>query len=177
MALQQDLGKIHFGVRPQAGPFTPSADIPLRILVLGNFSGQSVRGPMNRAVPQDRQLHPIEVSRDNIEELPGKLGAQCTASVGKQSDQVVSLRFGRLSDFHPDSLLDKVPLLARLKELRVGLQHPTTYEKAAAEVRTWGIVSRETGSTADPQRRKQAPSHRCRRTSARAAVCWIRPLC
>ena len=171
MALQQDLGKIHFGVRPQAGPFTPSADIPLQILVLGNFSGQSVRANEPRSL-QDRQLHPIEVSRDNIEELPGKLGAQCTASVGKQSDQVVSLRFGRLSDFHPDCLLDKVPLLARLKDLRVGLQHPTTYEKAAAEVRTWGIVSREPegdrfatcGSTA-ARNAGRAPVHRCRRTS------------
>ncbi len=142
MALQHDLGKIRFGVRPQVGQFTPSADTPLRILVLGNFSGQTAPA-IERRGPQGRQLHPLEVSRDNLEELPGKLGAQCAAVVGDQRDQVVSLRFGRLSDFHPDSLLDKVPLLARLKDLRIGLQHPSSYEKAAAEVRTWGIISRE----------------------------------
>ncbi len=155
MAFQQDLGKIHFGVRPQAGPFTPSADTPLRILVLGNFSGQTVRADEPRGSP-DRQLRPTEVHRDNIEELPGKLGAHCTAGVGEQPEQVVSIRFGSLSDFHPDRLLDKVPLLARLKDLRVALQHPSTFEKAAAEVRTWGIVSREPEAGLQPVESPQA---------------------
>jgi type VI secretion system protein ImpC len=114
---------------------------------LGDFSGRSgqVAEP-GATIPrnwQDRQLRPVQVNRDNIEELPGKLGAQCLASFGDQADQVASLRFGRLSDFHPDCLLDKVPVLARLKDLRIGLQHPSTFEKAAAEVRAWGIVSRE----------------------------------
>ena len=79
MAWHQDLGKIQFGVRPQAGQSTPSADTPLRILVLGDFSGRSAEAESRG--PRNRQLHPIEVNRDNIEELPGKFGAQCAAQL------------------------------------------------------------------------------------------------
>ena len=45
--------------------------------------------------------------------------------------------------FIPILSCKKFPHLAHLQDLRAALQHPSTYEKAAAEVRTWGIVSRE----------------------------------
>jgi type VI secretion system protein ImpC len=154
MAIQLNLGNIQFGVQPQAGFATPSADTPLRILVLANFSGRSSEVAGSH---QGRPLRAIEVNRDNIEDLPGKLAAHCEVAFG--DDQVVSLQFGRMSDFHPDSLLDKVPHLAHLRDLRAGLQHPSTFEKAAREIRTWGgeqgAGSGEQGTGSHPEGTRQ----------------------
>ena len=93
------------------------------------------------------------MSRDNIAELPGKLGAHCSVATGNKEYETGSLeplRFFRLSDFHPDSLLKKVPWLARLRVLRERLMDPATAEKAATELRSLGIVGARPDATPAP---------------------------
>jgi len=153
MSFSQEPGAIRIGVRAQPNRCTPGAEASFRILVLGDFSGasDSVSGPGGG---KNRPLRPIAVSRDNIADLPGRLAAHCSAGAS-DNREADFLRFFRLSDFHPDSLLEKVPALAKLRELRERLMHPATAEKAAAELRSLGIIGANPDAT--PPRSEEPP--------------------
>jgi len=114
---------------------------PFRILVLGDFRGQ--RAPVGGDVGANlARRRPIAVDRDSLDDVMARLGVRCDAAIGDDEGHVVSLAFHRLDDFHPDHLFATTPLFQRLKQLREKLQSPATYEKAAAEVRAWGLLEK-----------------------------------
>jgi type VI secretion system ImpB/VipA family protein len=96
----------------EAGRTTENAvrrdDEPFRILVVDSFSGATAGAP-RRAV---------EVDRDNVDDVIAALQPSLHFTLGGAGGLQVGAHFESLDDFHPDSLLQRVPLLAALHELR-----------------------------------------------------------
>jgi len=102
----------------QAKPLDP--DEPFRILVAGNFSGGA-----------GRNRRPVEIDRDNFDEVMALLAPELRLSFGGME---VPIRFKELDDFHPDQLLARVPVFQKLRELRKRLANPATFSAAVADM-------------------------------------------
>ncbi len=106
-------------------------DLPFKILFLGDWRGSS-----NTANPADSKLRPIEIDRDNFDEVMNKLQVNLDLAFD-DSGNSLTLDFTELDDFHPDKIFERVPLFSNLREIRRKLKNPDTYNEAAGEVRSW----------------------------------------
>src|ERR1035438_656183 len=95
-------------------------DEPFRILALGNFSGGA-----------GRNRRPIEIDRDNFDQVLALLAPEVRLPFGGVE---VPIRFRELDDFHPDRLLERLPLFQKLRDLRQRLADPSTFQAAADEM-------------------------------------------
>lgn len=112
----------------------PSRDEdPFRILFLGDWGGKESRLPNSDLF----DLQPIEVDRDNFDDVMNKLCAGLDLKFEDGSENIISLNFKELEDFHPDKIFQKVSLFANLRNIRERLMKPATYDNAAKEVRSW----------------------------------------
>jgi type VI secretion system protein ImpC len=117
MTIKSDFGEVHLdvdpGTRPSATMLEP--ETPFRILLLGDFSGRS-----------STSWKPVEVDRDNLEEVLARVGPGFSG-----------MRFQQLDDFHPDRIYAQSGLFQGLREMRRKLETPSTFTEAAAEIRAW----------------------------------------
>lgn len=123
------------GSAEDAGPARPQLGTPFRICIFGDFSGRANRGALDPAALARRRL--IEVDRDNFESVMALVKPQLRIAVGQEAPQSFDLVLDRLEAFHPDELVDKVPLFADLRALRRRLRNDSTFEAAAAEMAGW----------------------------------------
>ena len=79
----------------------PDAETPFRILVLGDFSGRESRG-----LPAG-DVRAREVTPENIEQLPGLMGAEVRLSA--QGIPEFTLRIRDLEDLYPERVLRYIP--------------------------------------------------------------------
>src|SRR5690606_22451354 len=95
-------------------------ELPLKILMLGDFTGR----------PDDRPVEeraPINVDKDNFDKVMAaqKLETAITVSNkmtdGDAGDLSLNLSFGTLKDFRPEGIVEQVPELRGLMELRNAL--------------------------------------------------------
>lgn len=113
-----------FRAPPREQPSSSSGDTAEQcsIVLLGDFSGRANRGfcePLSTRKP-------VRVDTDNHARVLAQFDARLTLSGPTFRNGPVELAFHALEDFHPDSLLVKVPQLARLMEARQQLQNPAT---------------------------------------------------
>jgi type VI secretion system protein ImpC len=113
---------------------------PFKILVLGDWSGDTERKDVS-------QRRPIEVDRDNFDEVIGRLGTRL--DLQQPSGESITLEFRDLEDFHPDRIFERLPMFARLRDLRSRLLSADRFNEAAGEVRSWFKVD-EPSSPAEP---------------------------
>lgn len=111
-----------FSFGPESGSVIE--EVPFHILFLGDWSGDS-EGTTRR--------DPIEIDRDNYEEILAKLGT--AVDLDFEDGSVIRLEFSSLDDFHPDEIFRRVPLFADLRKLRKELNNQDTYNIAAREAR------------------------------------------
>ena len=97
----------------------------VNLVVMGDFTGRASRGVIEPLHP--RKLLNVDV--DNFARLFAQLGAKLKLTGAEIPDGVVELGFASADDFHPDQLLTRVPLLAKLVEARRLLLNPTTAER------------------------------------------------
>src|SRR5579863_3150654 len=74
-------------------------DEPFRILVLGNFSGGT-----------GRNRRPIEIDRDNFDQVLALTSPELRLAF---TSFEVPVRFRSLDEFHPDQLLERLPLFQK----------------------------------------------------------------
>lgn len=95
-------------------------ELPLKILAIGDYTGRK----------DDRQLEdrkPINIDKDNFEEVMEKhnLGIDITVpdrmSGEDGAELATSLQFKTMKDFTPEGVLQQVPELRQLMELRNAL--------------------------------------------------------
>jgi type VI secretion system protein ImpC len=117
MTIKSDFGEVHLDVDPGArrSATMMEPETPFRILLLGDFSGRS-----------STNWKPVEVDRDNFEEVLARVGPGFSG-----------LRFQQLDDFHPDRIYGQSRLFQGLREVRRKLETPSTFAEAAAEIRAW----------------------------------------
>src|SRR5437588_12905775 len=126
----------HLGINLTTGHEPASAqersDTPLRILVIGDFSGRAGQG-----VPAARRLNesgPIFIDRDNFDEVLAKFNPELRLRL-PGSEQPTLIHFTSLDDFHPDRVFERLEVFQELRTLRERLNNPTTFADAAAELR------------------------------------------
>lgn len=112
-----------------------STDSPMRILILGDFRGQT-RGNENVAAPPK----PAMIDRDNLDEVLARFKPSVRLDGIHPDGSAVEIAFSELDDFHPDRLYRDLPLFEKLRDTRDRLEDQSTFAAAAAEVRGWAEV-------------------------------------
>lgn len=99
---------------------SPEVELPLKMLMLGDFSGR----PDDRTV-EDRK--PIDVNKDNFADVMKEHDLKASVNVADKlsgnegAEMSVNLKFQSLSDFSPEGIARQVPELQKLLDLRNAL--------------------------------------------------------
>ncbi|HSR41089.1 MAG TPA: type VI secretion system contractile sheath large subunit, partial [Longimicrobiales bacterium] len=89
----------------------PVEERSFHVALLGDFSGRGGRG-------SPEGLEPVAVDRDEVDAVLARFAP--TVRVGGGGDGGVEVRFGSLEDFHPDALVESVPLFRSIREVAGG---------------------------------------------------------
>ncbi len=112
--------RVNIVYRPATGDAQEEVELPLKVLVMGDF----LQGEDDRAV---EERTPINIDKDNFDEvlkaqdLSLNLNVQDRLSGEEDAQMAVELRFKSLKDFGPESVVEQVPELKKLLELRNAL--------------------------------------------------------
>ena len=107
--------------RPATGDAKEDVELPLKMLVMGDFTGRTDDRPLERR-------EPVNIDKDNFNEV---LKAQEIAlhfsvpnRLSGNADETMdlSLRIESMKDFGPEAIVEQVPELKRLLELREALR-------------------------------------------------------
>ena len=113
--------RVNIVYRPATGDAKEEIELPLKFLVMGDFTGAK-----DERTVEDRK--PVSIDKDNFDEVlsgsnvkmeavvPNKLSADADAQM------TVNLDFKGMKDFDPDTIIQKVPELKQLIELREALK-------------------------------------------------------
>ena len=113
--------RVNIVYRPATGDAKEEVELPLKFLVMGDFTGAKDDRPV-----EDRK--PVSIDKDNFDDVlsasnvkmeavaPNKLSADPSAQM------TVNLDFKAMKDFDPDAIIQKVPELKQLIELREALK-------------------------------------------------------
>ena len=113
--------RINIVYRPATGDVKEDVELPLKILVMGDFTGK----------PDDRPLEkrdPVNIDKDNFNEVLKAHGLGLNLTVpnrlsGKPDEETtVKLQIKSIKDFDPESIVNQVPELKRLLELREAMR-------------------------------------------------------
>lgn len=113
--------RVNIVYRPATGDAKEDVELPLKLMVLGDFTMQ----------PDDRMLEdrsPVSINKDNFNDVLKGQGLALKLNVpnklaGEQDAQMtVDLKFNSLKDFEPDAIVQNVPELAKMMELREALK-------------------------------------------------------
>jgi type VI secretion system protein ImpB len=112
--------RVNIVYKPATGDAQEEVELPLKILMMGDYTGR----------PDDRPLEerkPINIDKDNFNEVMAshKLGVAINVpdklSGEAGAEMAVSLKFKTLADFTPEGIVNQVPELRQLLELRNAL--------------------------------------------------------
>jgi type VI secretion system protein ImpB len=113
--------RVNIVYRPATGDAKEEVELPLKILVMGDFT----RSKDDRPV-EDRA--PVNIDKDNFDEVLGASNVKMQAVVPNRladdpdAQLSINLDFKRIKDFDPDAIVEKVPELKKLMELRDALK-------------------------------------------------------
>lgn len=113
--------RVNIVYRPATGDAKEEVELPLKLMVLGDFTHK----PDSRLL-EDRA--PVNVDKDNFNDVMGAQGLGLTINVPNklssdpEAQLPVDLKFKTLKDFEPDSIVQNVPELAQLMQLREALK-------------------------------------------------------
>jgi len=113
--------RINITYKPATGDATAELELPMKLMVMGDFTLQEDETPL-----EDRKA--VNVNKDNFNEVLSAHNVGMTAAVpNKLSDEegaemTVDLEFKSMNDFKPEAVVNQVPELKQLLELRNALQ-------------------------------------------------------
>ena len=112
--------RVNIVYRPATGDAMEEVELPLKVLVLGDFTGK----------PDDRPLEerePINIDKDNFNEVLKAQNIGLSVNVlnrisgDPDAELNVELKFESIKDFGPEAIAKKVSELNQLLELREAL--------------------------------------------------------
>jgi type VI secretion system protein ImpB len=112
--------RVNIVYRPATGDAKEEVELPLKVLVMGDFTGQADDRPVE-------ERDPVNIDKDNFDEVLKARNINLNVTVpnklsGKDEDEMnVSLKFESMKDFNPESIAKNTPELNRLLELREAL--------------------------------------------------------
>ncbi|WOH63808.1 type VI secretion system contractile sheath small subunit [Bradyrhizobium sp. BWA-3-5] len=113
--------RINIRFKPATGNLKEDVELPLKLLVLGDFTGRADDRPI-----EQREL--VNIDKDNFEEvvksqeLSLDISAENTLDESPEAGKLsVSLKFESLKDFDPERVAQQIPQVRKLTELRLAL--------------------------------------------------------
>ncbi|HEX9622348.1 MAG TPA: type VI secretion system contractile sheath small subunit [Polyangiaceae bacterium] len=112
--------RVNITYKSSTGDAQEEVELPLKMLFMGDYTGKADPRPVE-------ERKPINVDKDNFEQVLAEQDLGLTLSVSDRlsgddgASLNVNLRFKKLKDFGPDSLVEQVPELKKLMELRTAL--------------------------------------------------------
>lgn len=112
--------RVNIVYKSQVGDQQEEAELPLKILMVGDYTGRPDDTPL-----EDRK--PINVDKDNFNEVMAKqnleVAIQVPNKLSEEKDAMLDLKlqFKKLDDFGPEGVVNQVPELRKLLELRAAL--------------------------------------------------------
>ncbi|AEI68280.1 type VI secretion system contractile sheath small subunit [Corallococcus macrosporus] len=112
--------RVNIVYKPATGNAQEQVELPLKVLMLGDFTGQEDARPLE-------QRAPINVDKANFNEVMAQQNLKVTLTAADKlsadpgATMNVSLQFKNLNDFSPESVVNQVPELKKLLELRSAL--------------------------------------------------------
>ncbi len=112
--------RVNIVYKSQVGDQQEEAELPLKILMVGDYTARPDDTPL-----EDRK--PISVDKDNFNEVMAKqnleVAVQVPNKLSEEKDAVLDLKlqFKKLDDFGPEGVVNQVPELRKLLELRAAL--------------------------------------------------------
>jgi type VI secretion system protein ImpB len=112
--------RVNIVYRPAVGDAKEDVELPLKVLVMGDFTGSK----------DERQLEkrePVNIDKDNFNDVLKAQNIALNLTVpnklsGKEEDEMpVKLNIESMKDFGPEAVVQQVPELKRLLELRESL--------------------------------------------------------
>ena len=113
--------RVNIVYKPATGGAQEEVELPLKLLVMGDFTLRQD----DRTV---EERDPINVDKDNFGDVLKAQNLELKFNVanklsGEEDEQLaVDLNFKSLKDFEPDQIVQRVPELAKLMELREALK-------------------------------------------------------
>lgn len=113
--------RVNIRYRPATGNVKEEVELPLKLLVVGDFTQKPDERPV-----EERELS--NINKDNFDDVLKSQDLSLDLSVqnrlnedGADEKMSVSLKFDRLKDFEPEAVVQQVPELKKLLELREAL--------------------------------------------------------
>lgn len=113
--------RVNITYKPATGDAQEEVELPLKLLVVGDFTQKEDDRPI-----EDRK--PINVDKDNYNDVLKAQNLSLDLSVANklepdsEDNLAVGLKFDSLRDFEPDAIVEKVPELKEILELRNALK-------------------------------------------------------
>ncbi|WP_063534689.1 type VI secretion system contractile sheath small subunit [Burkholderia sp. MSMB1589WGS] len=115
--------RVNIVYRPATGGAKAEVELPLKVLVLGEFSTADDKPPLE-------ELAPVNVDKDDFNDVMKAQRLRLALSVpnllddqaGEDERLAVALGFESIDDFSPDAIVETVPELKQLVALRDALK-------------------------------------------------------
>ncbi|HJV35410.1 type VI secretion system contractile sheath small subunit [Geomonas sp.] len=112
--------RVNIVYRPAEGDGREEVELPMKLLVLGDFSGGSEGRPLE-------EREPVSVNKDNFDEVMKGHGVSLAMEVpnrltGSEDPLQLRLSFQKLADFRPEAVVEQLPELKAILELREALR-------------------------------------------------------
>ncbi|MHC4859933.1 MAG: type VI secretion system contractile sheath domain-containing protein [Planctomycetota bacterium] len=113
--------------------YRTSAETPMRILVMGDFTGRENRGVMEHG--DDLVQRPVVfLDVDDLDGVLYRFAPRLHLPLGEPGGPGVAVEFKSMEDFHPDELFRRLDVFGELRNARSRLMDPATFAEAAAEL-------------------------------------------
>jgi type VI secretion system protein ImpB len=112
--------RVNIVYKSQVGGAQEESELPLKILVVGDYTGRVDETPLE-------ERKPINIDKENFDEVMAKQDLAATVQVpdrlsgATEASLNVELKFKSLADFGPEGIAKQVPELRTMLELRAAL--------------------------------------------------------
>lgn len=112
--------RVNIVYKSETGGAQSEVELPLKILMVGDYTGRKDDRPVEERAP-------INIDKSNFSEVMSKQNLALDINVAdklsneKGAEMPVALKFSTLADFTPEGIVNQVPQLKQLLELRAAL--------------------------------------------------------
>lgn len=115
--------RVNIVYRPATGDAKQEVELPLKLLILGDFTLRNEDTPIE-------DMKPVNIDKDNFNDVLKAQALSLAFSVPNRLDTnadpesvlPVTMTFDSINDFSPDAIVDKVPELRQMIALRDALK-------------------------------------------------------
>jgi type VI secretion system protein ImpB len=113
--------RVNIVYKPATGGAQAEVELPLKLMMLGDYTLRAEDTPLE-------ERKPVSIDKDNFEDVMKSQNLELSLSVpnrlsGKEGESLaLNLKFEKMKDFGPESVVEQVPEMNKLMQLRTALQ-------------------------------------------------------